>query len=55
MARAMTMRSLGAPGDMFFRIKKSYAHPILNEASYDPTEKVVMGSGYWQERTNLNI
>ena len=46
--------SLGAPGSMFFRIKKAYAHPILNEASYDPTEEVVMGSDYWEERTKLN-
>ena len=46
--------SLGAPGDMFFRIKKAYAHPVLNEASYDPTEEVVKGSDYWQERAALN-
>ena len=39
---------------MYFRIKKAYAHPILNEATYDPMEEVVMGSDYWEERTNLN-
>lgn len=44
--------SLGAPGDMFFRIKKAYAHPVLNEAT--PTGDVVIGPDCWEERTNLN-
>ena len=46
--------SLGAPGEMFFRIKKSYAHPVLSEATYNPKSEVVMGSDYWNERATLN-
>lgn len=39
---------------MFFRIKKNFAHPTLDEASYDPMREVVMGSDYWAERRALN-
>lgn len=39
---------------MFFRIKKSYAHPDLDEATYNPKQEVVMGSDYWKERIALN-
>ena len=45
--------SLGAPGEMFFRIKKSYAHPVLREATYNPQSEVVMGSDYWKARAAL--
>lgn len=46
--------SLGGAGEMYFRIKKRFAHPILSEAAYDPTADVVMGSDYWEERIALN-
>ena len=42
--------SLGGTAEMSFRIKKRYAHPYLSEAFYDPTQEVVMGSDFWEER-----
>ena len=46
--------SLGAPAEMFFRIKKKDAHPYLDVHSYDPHAEVVMGSDFWAERMSLN-
>ena len=39
---------------MSFRIKKRYAHPYLSEAFYDPTQEVVMGSDFWEDRIKLH-
>ena len=46
--------SLGAPAEMFFRMKKKYAHPRLEEGNYNPRSEVVMGSDFWAERLQLN-
>ena len=46
--------SLGAPAEMFFRMKKKFAHPRLEESVYNPNSEVVMGSDFWEERLKLN-
>lgn len=46
--------SLGAPAEMFFRIKKKDAHPHLDINTYDPHAEVIMGSDFWAERMSIN-
>ena len=35
-------------------VKKSHAHPYLDEQTYKPSGEVVMGSDFWKERLRLD-